>query len=149
MLDDINAGAKSFGFGLKALKRYPEIIPLITIMGVATVGVSAFSLYALFKKTDVQINRSDFARWETIDVNKPQKVSIYFQSLSSQVCFDSLNGLALRFSLAVAVFCSSTESSSLLRPHIDSLPPPAPLFNSRCDRKLVSLPPESGERGVS
>ncbi|XP_064106082.1 uncharacterized protein LOC135215408 [Macrobrachium nipponense] len=85
MLDNFNAGVKSYGFGVKAFKRYPEIIPLVTIMGIATVGVSAFSLYALFKKTDVQINRSDLARWETIDVNKPQKSRIKGQGMNAGV----------------------------------------------------------------
>ncbi|XP_042860949.1 uncharacterized protein LOC122246437 isoform X1 [Penaeus japonicus] len=65
---------KSYGFGLKALKKFPEVLPLVSIMGVATVGVGAFCLYALFEKTDVKINRSELARWDTIDVNQPQKV---------------------------------------------------------------------------
>ncbi|XP_068233188.1 normal mucosa of esophagus-specific gene 1 protein-like [Palaemon carinicauda] len=73
MFKDMDYGVKTVGFGWKAFKKFPEIIPLVTIMGVATVGVSAFSLYSLFCKTDVQINRDELARWQTIDVNKPQK----------------------------------------------------------------------------
>ncbi|XP_063587175.1 normal mucosa of esophagus-specific gene 1 protein-like isoform X2 [Penaeus indicus] len=71
---------KSYGFGLKALKKFPEVLPLVSIMGVATVGVSAFCLYALFEKTDVKINRSDLARWDKIDVNQPQKLMTLNQS---------------------------------------------------------------------
>lgn len=71
---------KSYGFGLKALKKFPEVLPLVSIMGVATVGVSAFCLYALFEKTDVQINRTDLARWDKIDVNQPQKLVTLNQS---------------------------------------------------------------------
>ncbi|XP_069189534.1 normal mucosa of esophagus-specific gene 1 protein isoform X2 [Procambarus clarkii] len=65
---------RSPGFGLHALKRFPEIVPLVSIMGIAIVGVSTWCGYALMTKTDVKLNRNDLSRWDKIDVNKPQKL---------------------------------------------------------------------------
>ncbi|KAL7646508.1 UNVERIFIED_CONTAM: hypothetical protein RMT77_001759 [Armadillidium vulgare] len=60
-------------FSLGVLKSNPEVAPLIIIMGVAVAGVTAFTTYSLFNKTDVTLNKSKGDRFNYIDVNKPQK----------------------------------------------------------------------------
>ncbi|XP_050717347.1 uncharacterized protein LOC126999036 isoform X2 [Eriocheir sinensis] len=72
---------RSIGFSMQAFKRYPEIIPLVSILGAAMVGLSVWSGYALLTKSDVKLRRSELSRWDTIQVDQPQKVS---QSVRSQ-----------------------------------------------------------------
>lgn len=81
---------KSFAFGFKAMKKYPELLPLVTIMGVAVAGVAGFSIYSLFAKIDVQLDKSDAARWETIDLNKPSKFITYNQKYGEDPAITAL-----------------------------------------------------------
>ncbi|XP_045135867.1 uncharacterized protein LOC123518880 isoform X2 [Portunus trituberculatus] len=64
---------RSIAFSMQVFKRYPEVIPLVTIIGGAMVGMCVWSGYALVTKTDVQVKRSGLNRWDQIDLNRPQK----------------------------------------------------------------------------
>lgn len=47
--------ARTFGFGLKAFKRFPELIPLAVIMGTTSTMATAFVIYSLKTKPDVRV----------------------------------------------------------------------------------------------
>ncbi|XP_074661263.1 normal mucosa of esophagus-specific gene 1 protein-like isoform X2 [Tubulanus polymorphus] len=64
---------KTFGFGLSALRKKWELIPLVTIIGGACVGVSAFCVYAMTTKPDV-VTRRGIPRFEALDPEKPVKL---------------------------------------------------------------------------
>ncbi|NWH76002.1 NMES1 protein, partial [Piaya cayana] len=52
-----------------------QLIPLAGVVSFAAVGALAFSVYSLFGKSDVIINKSGNPEpWETVDPAKPQKV---------------------------------------------------------------------------
>ncbi|XP_013794661.1 normal mucosa of esophagus-specific gene 1 protein-like [Limulus polyphemus] len=65
---------KTFGFGFRAMRNKPEIIPLVTILTTACVGVAAYCVYALSQKSDVIINRKKLPPWERVDPETPQKL---------------------------------------------------------------------------
>ncbi|XP_071539908.1 normal mucosa of esophagus-specific gene 1 protein-like isoform X2 [Panulirus ornatus] len=81
---------KSPGFSMSTLKRFPEVIPLVAIMGIAITGASAWTIYALMTKTDVQLNRKDLFRWDKIDVTRPQKLLTVNQQYSEDPNVTSL-----------------------------------------------------------
>ncbi|XP_010016281.1 PREDICTED: normal mucosa of esophagus-specific gene 1 protein [Nestor notabilis] len=57
------------------LKTKRELIPLAGIISVAAFGAVSFSIYSLFCKSDVIINKSSNPEpWETVDATKPQKL---------------------------------------------------------------------------
>ncbi|NXI69664.1 NMES1 protein, partial [Anseranas semipalmata] len=57
------------------LRAKKELIPLVGVVSFAAIGASAFSVYSLFSKSDVIINKSGNPEpWETIDPTKPQKL---------------------------------------------------------------------------
>ncbi|XP_027500061.1 normal mucosa of esophagus-specific gene 1 protein [Corapipo altera] len=57
------------------LKTKRELIPLAGILSVAAIGAFSFSMYSLFSKSDVMINRSGNPEpWENIDPTRPQKL---------------------------------------------------------------------------
>ncbi|XP_054243949.1 normal mucosa of esophagus-specific gene 1 protein [Indicator indicator] len=57
------------------LKSKKELIPLAGILSFAAVGALSFSIYSLFSKSDVIINKSGNPEpWQTIDPTKPQKL---------------------------------------------------------------------------
>ncbi|XP_076354720.1 normal mucosa of esophagus-specific gene 1 protein-like isoform X2 [Tachypleus tridentatus] len=69
---------KSFGFGLRAFKKFPEILPLVTILGTACLGTVAFAFYSLYQKSDVIVNkRKEFPPWERVNPETPQKFLIH------------------------------------------------------------------------
>ncbi|XP_064644876.1 normal mucosa of esophagus-specific gene 1 protein-like [Lineus longissimus] len=69
------AKMKTFGFGLKAFRKYWELVPLGVIIGTACVGVASFSVYAAVCKNDVVINkRNDIPPWERSHPEKPSKL---------------------------------------------------------------------------
>ncbi|NXC20122.1 NMES1 protein, partial [Corythaeola cristata] len=52
-----------------------QLIPLVGVVSFAAVGALSFSVYSLFSKSDVIINKSGNPEpWETVDPTKPQKV---------------------------------------------------------------------------
>ncbi|NXN12786.1 NMES1 protein, partial [Indicator maculatus] len=52
-----------------------QLIPLAGILSFAAVGALSFSVYSLFSKSDVIINKSGNPEpWQTIDPTKPQKL---------------------------------------------------------------------------
>ncbi|KAF1657487.1 hypothetical protein FQA23_0014406, partial [Aptenodytes patagonicus] len=57
------------------LKAKKELIPLVGVVSFAAVGALSFSVYSLFSKSDVIINKSGNPEpWETVDPTKPQKL---------------------------------------------------------------------------
>ncbi|XP_009895563.2 normal mucosa of esophagus-specific gene 1 protein [Dryobates pubescens] len=57
------------------LKSKKELIPLAGILSFAALGALSFSVYSLFSKSDVIINKSGNPEpWQTIDPTKPQKL---------------------------------------------------------------------------
>lgn len=69
---------KTFGFGLKAFKTYPELIPVVSICSVAVMMATCMTLHALRKKTDVRILRGNNkpAPWEEIAPTEKRKLRI-------------------------------------------------------------------------
>ncbi|XP_065544801.1 normal mucosa of esophagus-specific gene 1 protein [Lathamus discolor] len=57
------------------IKTKTELIPLAGIISFAAIGAFSFSIYSLFCKSDVIINKSSNPEpWETVDATKPQKL---------------------------------------------------------------------------
>ncbi|XP_010890950.1 normal mucosa of esophagus-specific gene 1 protein [Esox lucius] len=57
------------------LRKKKELIPLIGFMAFAAIGATSASLYFLFTKTDVILNKSRNPEpWEKLDPSKPQKL---------------------------------------------------------------------------
>ncbi|KAM4661664.1 normal mucosa of esophagus-specific gene 1 protein [Amazona ochrocephala] len=57
------------------IKTKTELIPLAGIVSFAAIGAFSFSIYSLFCKSDVIINKSSNPEpWETVDATKPQKL---------------------------------------------------------------------------
>ncbi|XP_033844704.1 normal mucosa of esophagus-specific gene 1 protein [Periophthalmus magnuspinnatus] len=60
---------------MQLLKKKKELIPLIGFMAFAAAGATTASLYFLFTKTDIVINKSGNPEpWEQVDPTKPQKL---------------------------------------------------------------------------
>lgn len=57
------------------LRKRKELIPLIGFMAFAAAGAASASLYFLFTKQDVILNRTRNPEpWERVDPTKPQKL---------------------------------------------------------------------------
>ncbi|XP_029987006.1 normal mucosa of esophagus-specific gene 1 protein [Sphaeramia orbicularis] len=57
------------------LRKKKELIPLIGFMAFAATGATSASIYFLFTKTDVILNKSRNPEpWERVDPTKPQKL---------------------------------------------------------------------------
>nr|XP_046185237.1 normal mucosa of esophagus-specific gene 1 protein-like [Oncorhynchus gorbuscha] len=63
-------------FGLiQIMRKRKEVIPLIGCMALSTAGAIFASLYFLFTKNDVILNKSRIPEnWEGVDPSKPQKL---------------------------------------------------------------------------
>ncbi|XP_014666213.1 PREDICTED: normal mucosa of esophagus-specific gene 1 protein-like [Priapulus caudatus] len=83
MSRSMNSGMKTFGFGLRAMKKHPEIIPVTVILGIACTGAIAYPIYSLFFKTDVTIDGGRTARWDSVNPEKPQKFLTFGQEYKS------------------------------------------------------------------
>ncbi|XP_035604937.2 normal mucosa of esophagus-specific gene 1 protein [Oncorhynchus keta] len=60
---------------IQMLRKRKELIPLISIVALAAVGATSTSLYFLFTKKDVILNKSTNPEpWERLDPSKPQKL---------------------------------------------------------------------------
>ncbi|XP_054901081.1 normal mucosa of esophagus-specific gene 1 protein-like [Poeciliopsis prolifica] len=60
---------------LQLLKKRKELIPLVGFMAFAATGATSASLYFLFNKTDVILNKTENPEpWERVDPSKPQKL---------------------------------------------------------------------------
>ncbi|XP_071376953.1 normal mucosa of esophagus-specific gene 1 protein [Centroberyx affinis] len=60
---------------IKMLRKKKELIPLIGFMAFAATGAASASLYFLFTKPDVILNRTRNPEpWERLDPSKPQKL---------------------------------------------------------------------------
>ncbi|XP_015231077.1 PREDICTED: normal mucosa of esophagus-specific gene 1 protein [Cyprinodon variegatus] len=57
------------------LRKRKELIPLVGFMAFAATGATSASLYFLFTKSDVILNKtSNPEPWERLDPSKPQKL---------------------------------------------------------------------------
>ncbi|CAL1547445.1 unnamed protein product [Lymnaea stagnalis] len=65
---------KTFGFGLRAFKKYPELIPLVGIITTACVGCAAFMGYALATKPDVRVVKSRGPAYEDVGPTESRKL---------------------------------------------------------------------------
>ncbi|BFZ25784.1 hypothetical protein BsWGS_28822 [Bradybaena similaris] len=70
----MSAGARSFGFGLKALKRYPELLPLVGIISAACIGGTSFIFYSLATKPDVRVVKSRGPAYEDVSPTDSRKL---------------------------------------------------------------------------
>ncbi|CAL8361514.1 normal mucosa of esophagus-specific gene 1 protein [Gadus morhua] len=60
---------------IKMLRKRKELIPLVGIMAVTAIGAPSVSLYFLFTKPDVILNKTNNPEpWERLDPSKPQKL---------------------------------------------------------------------------
>jgi len=66
-------GIQSFGFGFRALKKFPELWPLAVIIGGACGLGTGYSLYSITTKTDVVVKKGP-ERWENVDQSKNPKL---------------------------------------------------------------------------
>ncbi|BFZ13596.1 hypothetical protein BsWGS_16635 [Bradybaena similaris] len=70
----MSSGVKTFGFGLVAMKKFPELIPLVGIIGGACVMASAFIGYALATKPDVRVVKSRGPAYEDVLPTESRKI---------------------------------------------------------------------------
>ncbi|XP_032416231.1 normal mucosa of esophagus-specific gene 1 protein-like [Xiphophorus hellerii] len=60
---------------IQLLKKRKELIPLVGFMAFAATGATSASLYFLFTKSDVILNKTKNPEpWERLDPSKPQKL---------------------------------------------------------------------------
>ncbi|KAM4744924.1 normal mucosa of esophagus-specific gene 1 protein [Anableps anableps] len=60
---------------IQMLKKRKELIPLVGFMAFAATGATSASLYFLFTKPDVILNKTANPEpWERLDPSKPQKL---------------------------------------------------------------------------
>ncbi|XP_023236798.1 normal mucosa of esophagus-specific gene 1 protein-like isoform X1 [Centruroides sculpturatus] len=74
MSQNFHKEIKSSIFGFKMMRKHPEVIPLVTIVGFAFTGMIAFGIYSFFSKSDVVFDKKNIPPWERIDPEKPQKL---------------------------------------------------------------------------
>ncbi|KAI0219673.1 hypothetical protein LSAT2_028815 [Lamellibrachia satsuma] len=66
---------RNFGFGMKALRKYPELLPLTIMCGIGYAVGFAYMGFGLVAKADVRINPWEkVARSERTDVSNMTKV---------------------------------------------------------------------------
>lgn len=71
------ANPKTFGFGMRAFKKFPELIPLAAIISTACAGAAFFMGYALVTKPDVRINKSsELPPWERVGATESRKFRV-------------------------------------------------------------------------
>lgn len=76
-------GPWGFGFGLRAMKNFPELIPLVSILSGACVMAASYIGYALYQKPDVTVNKTtskaEGKPWERINPLQTQKLLTFNQ----------------------------------------------------------------------
>jgi len=77
-IKNVPKGPWGFGFGLRAMKNFPELIPLVSILSGACVMGTAYIGYALYQKSDVVVNKTahkeEAALWERVNPEQSQKL---------------------------------------------------------------------------
>ncbi|KAK7096291.1 normal mucosa of esophagus-specific gene 1 protein-like [Littorina saxatilis] len=71
--------AKTFGFGINALKTHPELIPVVVVVSVAVGGCMAFMGYSLLKKPDIEFVRRHGnipSAWESVKPDEKRKLRV-------------------------------------------------------------------------
>ncbi|KAK3790561.1 hypothetical protein RRG08_010608 [Elysia crispata] len=68
------ATLKTFGFGLRAFKKYPELVPLVSIISTAVIGCCSFMGYALATKPDVRVIKSKGPAFEDVGPLETRKL---------------------------------------------------------------------------
>lgn len=73
-MQKINEAEKIRIFGLKLMRTHKEVLPLVAIIGAATVGCVAFCCYSMMKP-DVMCSRKDeIPSWMRYSADKRQKL---------------------------------------------------------------------------
>uniref|UniRef100_A0A0B7A6N0 Uncharacterized protein n=1 Tax=Arion vulgaris TaxID=1028688 RepID=A0A0B7A6N0_9EUPU len=70
----MSASTKTFGFGLVALKKFPELVPLVGIIGTACLGAAGFVWYAVATKPDVRVVKSRGVPYEDVVPTESRKM---------------------------------------------------------------------------
>lgn len=75
---DKDRRGKTFGFGISALRKYPELIPLVSVVSFAIGFATVFSFYSLRKKPDVQVVRGHGHKtvWENVKPTEKRKLRV-------------------------------------------------------------------------
>jgi len=67
-------GQKTFGFGLRAFKKAPELLPLVAIVSIPCALASVYVGYALATKQDVVIDKTkEIPPWERVESTEYNK----------------------------------------------------------------------------
>jgi hypothetical protein len=68
-------------FGFRVLKAKYELLPLVGCLSFAAVIGTVYSIYALYQKSDVWINKktTDIPPWEVVDPEKSAKFLTFNQ----------------------------------------------------------------------
>ncbi|XP_029829582.1 uncharacterized protein LOC115314598 [Ixodes scapularis] len=70
----LDTKGKMHAFGLRALKVHYELVPLVTVIGIAAVGCAGFCVYS-FLKPDVMVSRKDeIPSWMRYSADTRQKL---------------------------------------------------------------------------
>ncbi|KAG0422868.1 hypothetical protein HPB47_001344 [Ixodes persulcatus] len=73
-MKNVNTKGKMHAFGLRALKVHYELVPLVTVIGIAAVGCAGFCVYS-FLKPDVMFSRKDeIPSWMRYSADTRQKL---------------------------------------------------------------------------
>ncbi|KAK7497757.1 hypothetical protein BaRGS_00010891 [Batillaria attramentaria] len=84
---------RTFGFGLRAFKRFPELIPLAAIISTTCVGAVSFMGYALATKPDVRLNKnSSLPPWERVKPTEKRKIFVMNQKYAPIPELERLKG---------------------------------------------------------
>lgn len=68
---------RTFGFGMRAFKKFPELVPLAAIISTACLGAATFVGYSLVTKPDVRIVKSsELPPWERVQPTEPRKMRV-------------------------------------------------------------------------
>ncbi|PVD36559.1 hypothetical protein C0Q70_03544 [Pomacea canaliculata] len=79
-MDSTARAQQRFGFGMRAFKKFPELIPLATIISTACVGACCFMAYALATKPDVRVVKSsELPPWEKVAPTERRKMIVMNQ----------------------------------------------------------------------
>ncbi|KAK6166796.1 hypothetical protein SNE40_023416 [Patella caerulea] len=74
---------RTFGFGFRAFKNYPELVPLCAFISAAVVGACSMMAYSLKTKPDVRlIKSSELPPWERV---KPTEVRKFYVNNDKKV----------------------------------------------------------------
>lgn len=79
-------------FGWRVLKTKYELVPLVGVLSVACVLGAAYSVYALYQKPDVRLNKKtkELPPWEEVNPEARQKLLTFNQKYEKIPELDNL-----------------------------------------------------------